>query len=91
MKCPTCNGEMEAGNFTLPQNVTWYPGPRKRGFVKGQIFLIGRWRLASLFGKQVEGFICQKCRWASFQYPACATQPNHPLQPTAVRPADSGG
>ena len=31
------------GQFTLPNNVTWYPGDRKRGFVKGQVWLVGRW------------------------------------------------
>jgi hypothetical protein len=66
MKCPKCDSEMERGQFTLPNNVTWYPGDRTRGFVKGQVWLVGRW---SLFGKQAEGYICQKCKWACFEYP----------------------
>jgi hypothetical protein len=73
MKCPKCNAEMERGHFTLPNNVTWYPGDRKTGFAKDQVWLVGRW---TLFGDQAEGYICQKCRWASFQYP-------HETEPSA--------
>ena len=68
MKCPKCGEAMEKGNITLPQNVTWYPGEKAVGFVKDQIFLVGR-GLKSVFGKQSEAFLCKKCKWVSFGYP----------------------
>ena len=61
MKCPHCDQEMEKGRFTLPNNVTWYPGDQKRRFPTGQVWLVGRWRLRSLMGKQVADFLCKAC------------------------------
>lgn len=71
MKCPNCYNEMERGQFTLSNNVMWYPGDRRWGLVKGPVWLAGRWRgfFFGLFRKQAEGYICQKCRWACFEYP----------------------
>ena len=69
MNCPQCDQEMEKGHFTLPNNVTWYPGKRRKGYPPGQVWLVGRWGLRSLLGKQAEGFLCKACQWASFRYP----------------------
>jgi len=65
MNCPNCNQLMEKGNITLPNNVTWYPGEKKHGIVKNQIWMVGRW---NLFGKQVEAYHCKNDQTVVFQY-----------------------
>ncbi len=65
MKCPKCGNAMQEGYFTLPNNFTFYPGEKKIGFVKGQIWLAGRW---NLFGKQGHGYLCQTDKIASIEY-----------------------
>jgi len=70
MKCPKCGEEMEKGNITLPNNVTWYPGEKAGfGFVNDQVWLVGRWSLRSFLGKQAVAYICKKDKWVSFEYP----------------------
>ena len=65
MKCPKCGKEMEKGNITLPNNVTWYPGDKKTGFVKDQVWIAGRW---NLFGKQAEAYHCKEDKVIIFSY-----------------------
>ena len=64
--CPNCGKEMVHGNVTLPNNTTWYPGEMKKGIVKGQIWLAGRWKL---LGKQAKGYLCKECKWVTINYP----------------------
>lgn len=66
MKCPKCGKDMQEGFFTLPNNFTFYPGATKQtGFVKNQVFLVGR---MNLLGKQGHGFLCDNCKMAVVEY-----------------------
>ena len=70
MKCPFCCGDMEKGLIQSPQELSWFPGEKRRffgraSFHKGAVTLS---EYSFTRGSAVTAYLCRECRKIVIDY-----------------------